>query len=194
MPRRAYPSATLSATVRARLGLTRAELGLLLGVGVAQVGHVETGYRNYSAAAQARLRRLASLVPAAPAPPETPATPPAGPTPAEAAALHRRQREFRHQVARLRARQAAAPPQAAALAQRRQALATLGAALAAPAPTPPDPVADGAREAAWLELLHLGTRRRQQRQPSPTALGWQALRLQLLEAELAGLAQLLAGA
>jgi DNA-binding transcriptional regulator YiaG len=64
MSRRAYPSATLSATVRERLGLTRAELGLLLGVGVSQVGHVEAGRWSYSAAAQARLRRLASLVPA----------------------------------------------------------------------------------------------------------------------------------
>lgn len=195
LARRSYPSSTLSANVRARAGLTQEELGDLLGVGRAQVAHVEAGRRGYSAKAQARLHRLTELLPARL--PEDPATAetgaPPGPTLGEQAALRRRLRECRHRIASLVYAEQGRPPLTAALALRRQALTALRAALAAEADTTPTPAAEPTREAAWLELVELATARVARRQPTPTALAWTALRLRLLREEEAGLLLLLNG-
>jgi transcriptional regulator with XRE-family HTH domain len=179
--------------VRARLGISREELGDLLEVNVSQVGHVEAGRRRYSPTAQARLRRLAELVPAVPEA-ATPAPPAPGPTPAEATALRARLRACQHEAQPLREQQATWAAQDAALHQRRQGVAALGTALATPLPTPADPDVDPTRERAWLELLELATRRRARRQPSATARALLALRLRLLDEEAAALARLLAAA
>ncbi|WP_046246539.1 hypothetical protein [Hymenobacter terrenus] len=192
MPRRALPSTTLSAVVRARLGISRQELGDLLGVRAGQVGHVEAGRRSYSAQPQARLHRLAALLPAPSAAPAPVATSlPPGPTLAEATALRARLRTCRHEAQQLRDQQAAWPAQDAALRQRQQALTALNTALAAPLPTPADPAANPTRERAWLELLELATTRLARRQPSPTARALVALRLRLLAEEIATLEALL---
>lgn len=191
------PSATVSASLRARAGLTQEELGLLLGVSKGQVSHVEAGRRGYSARAQARPARLSELLPArlfrpggalaAPAVPlPAPAGegPGAGPTPEEQAALRRRLRACRHTLAGLAYAAGHGSPLAAALARRTRALAALRAALAAE--TAPAPGTAPARDLAWVELVELATARLARRQPSPTAQAWAALRRQLLETEAAG--------
>ena len=185
---RSLHSSTVSASERA--GLTQQELGDLLGVGRAQVAHAEAGRRGYSARAQARLNRLAELLPRSlPPVPESPAAAPApGPTLAEQADLHRRLRNARRTLNGLAYAEENRPPMAAALARRTQALAVLRAALAAEANA-----ADTTREAAWLELVELGTARVARRQPSPTARGLVALRREVLTLEIAGLEKLLAG-
>lgn len=194
MARRPLPSATLSAALRTRLGLSQQELGDFLGVGAAQVGHVEAGRRGYSAKAQARLHRLAELLPDAPAADGTaieasgaPAPPTASEARALRARLRARLRACRHEARQLRYQQALWPNQEAALRQRQQTAARLEAALVAPA----TPAPDAAREQEWLALLRLATARAAQRRPSPTARARLALRLHLLDTEAAGLEQLL---
>jgi transcriptional regulator with XRE-family HTH domain len=195
MGRPARLSLSYSATIRHRLGLTREELGLLLGVGERQVGHVEAGRRGYSATAQERLRRLATLLPpsdAAPTEPEAaPPVPVAGPTPEEAAALRKRLRNCRHHLYQLRYQEAGPAARAEQLQRRRHTLTRLAEALAQPPADPADPAVRPEREQQWLELLALGTRRLEYRQPTPTALGWRALKVELLEAEIRGLEALL---
>lgn len=189
-PHRPNPSSTLSASIRARAGITQMELGDLLGVSRGQVAHVEAGRRGYSRRAQERLRRLAELLPVgsvAEAGGEEPV--PAGPTAEERLALRRRLRTCRRQLTTLVYAAEGRPVVAEALSQRRQALATLRAALAAEAAPAP---ARAAREAAWLELVELATHRVARRQPTPTRLAWEALRLRLLREEEAGLLALLA--
>jgi len=183
---------TLSAIVRQRAGITQQELGDLLGIGRAQVAHVEAGRRGYSGKAQARLLRLSELLPAralaaAPAPTPPPA---AGPTLGEQADLRRRLRHCRRTLAGLAYAEPSRQAMAEVLARRTQALAVLRHSLAHEA-TLPDPGAETAREAAWLELLELATSLAARRQPTPTALGLRALRRQLLELEIAGLEALL---
>ncbi|RTQ53572.1 XRE family transcriptional regulator [Hymenobacter gummosus] len=195
MTRIARPSLAFSAQLRTRLGLTREELGLLLGVTAAQVSHVENGRRGYSARAQERLYRLAALLPAAAAPAgaAAPPAPPAGPSPAEAAALRKRLRGCRRRLYHLRYDEAAPAARAAQLERRHLTLARLAEALAQPpaAAPPADAGRPPEREQEWLALLELGTRRLAHRQPTPTALAWRALKAQLLEAEIRGLEQLL---
>ena len=188
---RTVPSGSVSAAMRERLGITQQELGDLLGVGRAQVGHVEAGRRAYSPRAQARLTRLSELLPArlfrpggalaAPAGPVGPASP----TPAEQADLRRRLRNCRRTLSGLTYAEQGRPRLAAALARRTQGLAALRAALAAA------PGTDPARDLDWVELLDLATTLVARRQPTATALGLAALRRQLLELEITGLLRLL---
>jgi transcriptional regulator with XRE-family HTH domain len=191
---RALPSSTVAACVRARAGITQQELGDLLGVGRAQVAHVEAGRRGFSARAQSRLSRLAELLPAGavafpPADAHAPVGPAVlqGPTLAEQTALHRRLRACRHQLAGLRYAEEGRPALASALARRTLALAKLRAALALDATT-----TSTSREVAWLELVELATARVARQQPTATAQQWLALRLRLLQDEEAGLLALLA--
>ena|GEM_PF-3919907 len=191
MSRRAFPSNTISATVRERLGLSRQELGDWLGVGQRQVGHVEAGRREYSAKAQARLRRLSELVPRLPEETPEPVAPAAAlPSPAEATALRARLRTCRHEARQLRYQQDAWPERDVVIGRRQRGLAALEAAIADESA---NPAADLSRERAWLEILALGTRQLARRLPTPTAREWVALRLRLLDEEAAGLEKLLAG-
>lgn len=187
MARRALPSLTPSAVLRARLGLSQRELGDFLGVGATQVGNVEAGRRSYSARVQARLHRLAELASAAasgagPHPVAEEDWPEDAPN--ENKAVRARLRACRHGARQLRYQQAIWLEQEAALKRRLQTLALVAAALAVPGP-------DDAREQAWLTLLKLATKRLAQRLPDPTARALLALRLRLLDAEATELERLL---
>ncbi len=190
MSHRALPSTTFSAALRARLGISQQELGDFLGVGEAQVGHVEAGRRGYTARAQMRLHQLAELVPAEPTPePPAAAEPPAGLTAAEAQAARARLRTCRYEARQLRYQQATWPGRTTTLGLRRHTAATLQAALRPLAAD--DPEAHRARE--WLALLELATKRTARLVPTPGAQALLALRLHLLDAEAAALEQLLGG-
>ena len=130
MARRAAPSASLVARVRAWFGLAQAELALYLGVSAPLLHAIETNRRALTPAVRTALLPLLLQLPA----PEVPAAPVAGaPLPPDtsapdAADLDFRCRECRHRAAGLLA-------QAEALAARAHVAARWAAAL--PALLPP---------------------------------------------------------
>ena len=83
MPRRAIPSTTLARAVRDYFGLQQHELGRLLGVSAAMIGHLEAGRKSMSPALLLRLLPLArQLPPAGTRPVVAAALPPTAPPPA----------------------------------------------------------------------------------------------------------------
>ena len=63
MPRRAYPSRTLAAAVRAHFGLTQAELAAFVGISRPQLALVETGRKQLGPGPDQRLQVLARQLP-----------------------------------------------------------------------------------------------------------------------------------
>ncbi|WP_082116068.1 helix-turn-helix domain-containing protein [Hymenobacter terrenus] len=189
MPRRAVPSLSLVARVRAWFGLHQQELALYLGVSPALVQALENGRRSLSADVLQTLLPLATQLPAAPPAPEVAAEvlPPSAPDP-DAGTLDFRRRVCLKQAARLRA-------QAAPLAQQAHRAERWAQALPAllEAPDSPNIAADNATaRAAWrADWLH-----RQARPLSAeAATRWHLLRARVvaLEAEAAALAVALPG-
>ncbi|MBC8083636.1 MAG: helix-turn-helix transcriptional regulator [Hymenobacter sp.] len=196
MARRAAPSSTLMAAVRAYFGLGQEELAHYLGVSRGLVAHVETGRRQLSPAVYERLLPLALLVPDAPHPPvpdaELPATAPA-PTPGP---LDARRDYCAWKANQLRRELRAFTTRATHARHWQQALPVLLAALpstdlVAGLPPATDPVA----QQVWLQAW----RTRQWLQSQPTGLSaadvaeWHLLRLraEALETEAAALTALL---
>ena len=63
MPRRAHPSRSLSAAVRAHFGLSQAELAAFIGVSRAHLGLAEAGTKTRGPAPDQRLQVLARQLP-----------------------------------------------------------------------------------------------------------------------------------
>ncbi|WP_460557510.1 helix-turn-helix transcriptional regulator, partial [Hymenobacter daeguensis] len=95
MGRRATPSSSLLAQVRAYYGLRQHELALLLGVAESQVGHLETGRRALSLAVLDRLAPFTQQMAEEAEP--LPAAPPPGPL--EAGPLEARRAARLHEAA-----------------------------------------------------------------------------------------------
>ena len=75
MPRRAHPSRSLSAAVRAHFGLSQAKLAAFIGVSRAHLGLAEAGTKTLGPAPDQRLQVLARQLPppdglGPPAPPQ----------------------------------------------------------------------------------------------------------------------------
>lgn len=178
MPRRAYPSATLSAAVRAHFGLTQAELAGFIGVSRPHLAMHEAGRKTLGPGPDQRLQVLARQLP----PPDGmgPPAPSFGPAEAEATATLADLAPLRQRLARcrwLRTRLAYGQEQQRGPGQARHqrrlwAVQVLGPALAAPLPLPdwlapggpalplpPYPLAtpDAPRDTYWLSsvALHL---------------------------------------
>ena len=202
MPRRALPSNSAEAALRAHFGLTQAELGRFLGVTAAQVGHVEAGRNAWSATAAGKLRLLEWLLPPAdggvgPEPPGWEAADlPELPGSLDSRALRRRLRDVRFQAVKIRYDLEQRHKRARAEARRRWGVAVLRNLLAPAAGQVPPPavVSSPAFNAEavgrWLAMLEADAA------AAPTALtptqqALLALRLRLLEEEAAALEALL---
>lgn len=200
MPRRAFPSDSVAAAVRQYFSLGQQELAAWLGLSEAAVGHLETGRRALSAEAAAALApfvvHLPAPVAAAPALRLASAVP-AAPTLAlaapEAAPLAARLDYCQHYARRLR--RALRPLEAQATVAARWAVArpALVAALP-PDPGPghePDATTDRPSWLTWFR--HRWLAQRPVALPPPLSARYHLLRLQAeaLEAEAAGLAELL---
>jgi transcriptional regulator with XRE-family HTH domain len=206
MPRTAPDTLSTLARVRRHYGLQQRELAALLGISPALAHQVEAGRRALSPAVAGRLAPFEAALPppgaaaeaarllaearaaadyAAPLPP-----PPPGPY--APAPLARRRAACLHEARALRARLRGLAAQAAVAARWAAALPGLRAALP---PPPPEAAPAATREQARLRYVHawLAT--------VPLALPPEALaayhllhqRALALEAEAAGLGQLLAG-
>ncbi|WP_210518208.1 helix-turn-helix domain-containing protein [Hymenobacter terricola] len=179
MSRRAYPSRSLAAAVRAHFGLTQAELAAFIGVSRPHLALAEAGTSALGPGPDQRLQVLARQLP----PPDglgppAPAVGPAGydpaPAPADPAAdltpLRRRLARCRWLRTRLTFEQEQQRQPSQARHQRRAwAVQVLGPALAAPLPVPdwlapggpgplpPYPLAtpDAPRDTHWLSGLAL---------------------------------------
>ena len=199
---RPIPSNTAEAAVRAYFGLTQAELGRYLGVSERQVGHLEAGRRQATAATNRRLERLFGLLP----PPDGtgPPAPLFGPLaipeesipgvglpdfgPLAPRPLLARQRRVSFQVAQLRWALHRQHKYLARQHRRQWGLARLQAAL----PTESLDPAERAHLNRWLTVLAADVAAAV---PRPLAVAQRALivvQLLSLTAELAMLAQLLA--
>ncbi|RIY12837.1 hypothetical protein D0T11_03695 [Hymenobacter rubripertinctus] len=181
-----------SAVVRAGLGLSGRQLGRYLGVSVGFVAQVEAGHKPLPLALVPRLLHLLPALPPplgqGPVPPPAPVPynvllplpapeplVPPPPTPPDAGVLAARGRSVRLRLLRQGTALAAAQARAAALHQRRLALAHL---LALP---PPPEAAEAAHLARWLRGLTTDLTRDD---PAPAA---RAAALRLLAARVAGL-------
>ena len=174
MPRRAYPSNSLSAAVRAHFGLTQAELAGFIGVSRPHLAMHEAGRKTLGSAPNQRLQVLARQLP----PPDGlgPPAPVFGPAAATVAAddlapLRQRLARCRWLRTRLAYGQEQQRGPGQARHQRRLwAVQVLGPALAAPLPVPdwlapggpalplpPYPLAtpDAPRDTYWLSGLAL---------------------------------------
>lgn len=176
MPRRAYPSNSLSAAVRAHFGLSQAELAAFVGVSRAHLGLAEAGRKTLGPGPDQRLQVLARQLP----PPDGHGPPPpsfsddapgAALAAAERTALAQRLRRcqwLRTQL--LHELDSRAEPGQARHLRRHWAVRVLGPALAAPLPVPdwlapggpalplpPYPLAtpDAPRDTHWLSGLAL---------------------------------------
>ncbi|WP_046244721.1 helix-turn-helix domain-containing protein [Hymenobacter terrenus] len=189
MSRRAVPSTSLVARVRAWFGLRQEQLALYLGVSPALVRALETGRRSLTADVLQALLPLVAHLPAAPPVPEVEAAPlPPGTLAPDAGALDFRRRVCLQQAARLRAQAAQLAQQARRAERWAQALpALLGA------PDSPNIAADNATaRAAWrADWLH----RQARPLPAEATTRWHLLRARViaLEAEAAALALALPG-
>ncbi|TGE12249.1 helix-turn-helix domain-containing protein [Hymenobacter elongatus] len=191
-------SETTAADVRRHFALTQTELGRWLGLSQAQVEAVEAGRRNFSPKAEARLARLVDVLPPAgpglPAPEALPVVPPpaaqTGREDREAVLLRRRVRRCEHLAHGLGFQLETWALQDAAVLRRRQGLAALRLALAAP-PAASVSGAAAVAEAVWLARLEAATAALPPR-PGPLARAHLALRQRLLLAEAAELRRLLA--
>ncbi|GAB3829178.1 helix-turn-helix domain-containing protein [Hymenobacter jeollabukensis] len=187
MPQKAIPSATLTAAVRAYLGLSQLELARFLGVTRGQVAHVEAGRKLLGPESRCRLSQLADLLPAplglAPAEPAAPA--PASSTLPAAAPLRQRLARCRRRAAQLQ--QALAQHEARSQQARRweQILPALEAAVAADA----GPGAAGRRQ--WVAARQAEAHAALAADEAAAEL-LLTVRLRHLQAEAAELAQLLA--
>ncbi|WP_170170374.1 helix-turn-helix domain-containing protein [Hymenobacter perfusus] len=183
---------SLTAPVRAHLGVSLPQLARYLGVSASFVSHLEAGRKPLPAALLPRLLRLLSALPPplGQGPPAVPLPPPYNPLlplPApeqlapplpEAPApepLRRRLRDQRLRLLTLGTELAAAQTRAAALHHRRLGLARLHTL-----PPPPE-AAEAAHLARWLQALAEDLRRDD---PDPAA---RAAALHLLAARVAGL-------
>ena len=191
MARPAKPSSSLLAQVRAYYGLSQQELGAYLGVAASLVSHIEAGRRQPSLAVLEALAPLTQQM--KPAPAADPAAVPPGAV--EPGPLQARRALCRHQAANLRYELELLGPQAALAARWARALPALLAPLPPASPTaPPPPGFTPAAKATyqqWFQRCWLDTRLTTL---DPAALTrWHLLRLraEALEAEAAGLDQLL---
>jgi transcriptional regulator with XRE-family HTH domain len=208
MPRRSYPSPSLSAAVRAHLGLTQAELARFVGVSRQLIASEEAGTRFLHGAPRHRLWVLARLLPppdghGPPAPAFALGTDADDSAPApdlpgllDEAPLRARLRRCRFYIIKARYELGQRQRPAESHARRRWAVGVLQAAWQAPVAPPlsyplatPDPVADP----RWLVRFAADTAAA----PPPLTPAGRALRLARLrglEAEAATLeAQLAAG-
>jgi transcriptional regulator with XRE-family HTH domain len=211
MPRRAFPSTSLAAAVRAHFGLSQAELAAFVGISRPQLALVEAGRKNLGPGPDQRLQVLArqlpppdGLGPPAPAFGETGDGAPAQPTPDPAPALaplRRRLARCRWLRTRLAHELSARQQPGQARHQRRLwAVQTLGPALAQPLPVPdwrapggpalplpPYPLAtpDAPRDSYWLSGLAL--RLAATPAPLPPAAALARARLAGLDAEIQAL-------
>ncbi|RTQ50138.1 XRE family transcriptional regulator [Hymenobacter gummosus] len=194
MPRRAYPSNSLSALVRKVFGLTQADLARFLHIKRAQVAHVEAGRSTFSREVD---RRLTVLLEAQPVPEgragawPKPAAEPAGALRREP--LEKRLKECRYRALVIRYELEKTDKRLAELAHRRRALAALRAYLL-PAdgsiPWMPGDKVDVAYVRFWLDTLDADTAAAPV--PDPTERALVELRLRLLDAEATALEGLLA--
>jgi transcriptional regulator with XRE-family HTH domain len=176
---------SLLTEVRARLGISQADLARLLGVGPAHVAHAETGTRPLSAAAWPRLRALEAALRATPAP-----LPPTDWQP-----LRRRHAQCIAQVRRLALQlDYRLPGQASVARTRLGAAAALPAALAAVEAAEPLPPRTREDQLGQLSLLLNAAHNAWEDGcgPAPTAL--LRARLAGLLAEATALSQALAEA
>lgn len=207
MPRRAYPSHTLLAAVRAHFGLSQAELAAFVGVSRSHLGLAEAGRKNLGPGPDQRLQVLARQLPppdghGPPAPSFEDDAPGVALAADERTALAQRLRrcqwlrtQLLHELG-----SRAAPGQARHL-RRRWAVQVLGPALAAPLPVPdwlapggpalplpPYPLAtpDAARDTHWLGGLALRLAATTEPLP-PGAAALARARLAGLEAEIEAL-------
>lgn len=188
MGRRAIPSTTVVAAVRAHFGLTQQELADWLGVTVGFVSHLEAGRSACPTPAYNRLLPLALCLPPDPAPgaarpaPVPPPAPPVQPI-SERGEFEARLDYCRHHAARLCRAMRPFERQARAQARWQAALPTLLAA-------PPDSVAASPLDAPDRQWLLA----RAAPLSNDTVAEWHRLRLraEALEYEAAALAALLA--